>query len=415
MKSILTSLLLISSLAASVAASGYEAAIAYFDRERTVAISSSDRQNYLVVDPDIWKYARPDLDDVRLYDGQAKVPYAILALNGGSSTQDSPARILNLGKVAGRTEFDLDVGGLAEYDRVRLTLDAKNFINRAQVEGRKSANERSGTDLGHTTLYDFTAEGLGSNSALKFPTSSFPYLHVRLAPGISPAQVKGAFVSNVSETKAVWTSAGSCAAASGSARQSVFGCSRSDGVPLERILFELPPNSVNFNRTVVVSDEKGNELARSSISRVRLTRAGQTVVSEDLALNLNLRSTNRITVTIENGDDTPLPITHVRPLSVERRIYFEPKGKSTLDLYYGDAKLEAPSYDYGKFFQESPDAVVAQPGPAEANSQFTGRPDDRPWSERHNGVLWLAMLLAVALLGGLALRGLKGNPPQGTQ
>jgi hypothetical protein len=71
MKSILTSLLLISSLAASVAASGYEAAIAYFDRERTVAISSSDRQNYLVVDPDIWKYARPDLDDVRLY-GQAQ-------------------------------------------------------------------------------------------------------------------------------------------------------------------------------------------------------------------------------------------------------------------------------------------------------------------------------------------------------
>src|SRR5216683_1596383 len=150
MKSILTALLLASFLASS----GYEAAIGYFSRERSVTISSPDRQNYLIVDADFWKYARPDLADLRLYEG--------------------------------------------------LVLDAKNFIDRAQLQGRKAPNDRSGPDLGSTTLYDFTAEGLGSNSALKFPTSSFPYLHVRLAPGISPNQIKGAFVSNVAETKAAW-------------------------------------------------------------------------------------------------------------------------------------------------------------------------------------------------------------------
>ena len=409
MKSILTALLLASFLASS----GYEAAIGYFSRERSVTISSPDRQNYLIVDADFWKYARPDLADLRLYEGQAQVPYALIKQSGGSSTLDSPARILNLGKAAGQTEFDLDVGGLAEYDRVRLVLDAKNFIDRAQLQGRKAPNDRSGPDLGSTTLYDFTAEGLGSNSALKFPTSSFPYLHVRLAPGISPNQIKGAFVSNVAETKAAWMAAGTCAAASGAPKQSVFTCSVSDGVPLERIVFEMPANAVNFNRTVVVSDEKGSELERGSISRVRISRAGQTVVSESLTLDLNLRTTNQITVAVQNGDDAPLPVAQVRPLSVERRVYFDPKGKSALELYYGDAKLEAPSYDYGKFFQQSSDVVMAQVGPGEANSQFAGRPDDRPWSERHNGVLWAAMLVAVALLGGLALRGLKtGSPPE---
>ncbi len=409
MKSILTALLLASFLASS----GYEAAIGYFSRERSVTISSPDRQNYLIVDADFWKYARPDLADLRLYEGQAQVPYALIKQSGGSSTLDSPARILNLGKAAGQTEFDLDVGGLAEYDRVRLVLDAKNFIDRAQLQGRKAPNDRSGPDLGSTTLYDFTAEGLGSNSALKFPTSSFPYLHVRLAPGISPNQIKGAFVSNVLETKAAWMAAGTCAAASGAPKQSVFTCSVSDGVPLERIVFEMPANAVNFNRTVVVSDEKGSELERGSISRVRISRAGQTVVSESLRLDLNLRTTNQITVAVQNGDDAPLPVAQVRPLSVERRVYFDPKGKSALELYYGDAKLEAPSYDYGKFFQQSSDVVMAQVGPGEANSQFAGRPDDRPWSERHNGVLWAAMLVAVALLGGLALRGLKaGSPPE---
>ena len=411
MKNLLVTLLTTSLLAVS----GYEASIAYFNRMRAVTVSSADRQNYLVVDAEIWKYARPDLADIRLYDGQTQVPYALITQSGGSSTQDSPAKVLNLGRAAGLTEFDLDVSGLAEYDRVRLQMEAKNFINRAQVEGRKSPNDRSGTDLGSTTLYDFTNEGLGSNFTLKFSAASFPYLHVRLAPGIAPDQVKSAYISNVAETKAAWTSAGMCSTAGGGPKQSAFACSISQGIPLDRIVFDLPASAVNFNRTVVLSTNKGNELARGAISRVRLTRAGQTVLSEELALNVDVPPVSQITVAIENGDDAPLPVAQVRPLSLERRIYFDPKGKSDLALYYGDAKLEAPSYDYGRFFQQSADAVAAVAGSAEANRQFKGRPDDRPWSERHNGVLWLAMLIAVAVLGGLALRGLKANPPSSAQ
>jgi hypothetical protein len=181
-------------------------------------------------------------------------------------------------------------------------------------------------------------------------------------------------------------------------------------MPLERLAFDLPANVVNFNRTVVVSDEKGNELERGSISRVRMNRAGQIVISEDLAIDLYHHRKEQIRITIENGDDAPLPVQQLRPLSIERRVYFDPKGKLALQLYYGDPKLGAPSYDYGKFFQSSPDVGVAQLGPAEANPQFKGRPDDRPWSERHNGILWIAMLVAVALLGGLALRGLTSKP-----
>ena len=43
------------------------------------------------------------------------------------------------------------------------------------------------------------------------------------------------------------------------------------------------------------------------------------------------------------------------------------------------------------------------------NEAYSGRPDDRPWSERHNAVLWLAMILAVAVLAALAIRGLSGS------
>ena len=183
-------------------------------------------------------------------------------------------------------------------------------------------------------------------------------------------------------------------------------------MPVERITFHVPPATVNFNRTVVLSDAGGNEFQRGSISRVRVNRGGQSVTSEDLDIDVYGQSTKQITATIENGDDPALPIELVQPLSVERRLYFDPKGKSSLQLYYGDPKLEAPSYDYGKIFQQAADAVVAELGPAQANPQFTGRLDDRPWSERHGYVLWIAMVLAVIVLGGLALRGLKGPAPR---
>ena len=65
---------------------------------------------------------------------------------------------------------------------------------------------------------------------------------------------------------------------------------------------------------------------------------------------------------------------------------------------------------YAKFFREDPNAARAQLSPETQNAVYTGRPDDRPWSERHKIVLWAALLLAVALLAWLALRGLKSEP-----
>jgi hypothetical protein len=182
-------------------------------------------------------------------------------------------------------------------------------------------------------------------------------------------------------------------------------------MPVERVTFTIPASSVNFNRTVAFSDEHGNEFQRGAISRVRMNRGGQTVTSEDLDIDLYAHAASQITIRIENGDDPALPIQAVRPLSVERRLYFDPKGKSSLQLYYGDSKLEAPTYDYAKFFQPSADAAVAKLGPAQANPQYAGRPDDRPWSERHTFVLWAAMVLAVVVLGALAIKGLKGAAP----
>jgi len=404
--------LLLAVSTAVIAAAVYEPAISYFHQTRSLTVTAPDKQNYAVLDTDVFKHARPDLGDLRILDGQSQIPFVLTRERGGTSTQETQAKILNLGSVGDRTEFDLDTNGFAEYDHVRLQLDAEDFVNNAQIEGRRTLKDASGTKLGTGTLYDFSKENLGSNFTLRFPSASFSYLHVRLAPGIRVDQVRGAYLSSFAETQAVWINAGQCTAGASQPKRSLYQCSIFEGMPVERITFHVPPATVNFNRTVVLSDAGGNEFQRGSISRVRVNRGGQSVTSEDLDIDVYGQSTKQITATIENGDDPALPIELVQPLSVERRLYFDPKGKSSLQLYYGDPKLEAPSYDYGKIFQQAADAVVAELGPAQANPQFTGRPDDRPWSERHSYVLWIAMVVAVIVLGGLALRGLKGPAPR---
>jgi hypothetical protein len=69
--------------------------------------------------------------------------------------------------------------------------------------------------------------------------------------------------------------------------------------------------------------------------------------------------------------------------------------------------LLAPIYDYARFFHVDPAAAQAALGPGAHNDQFAGRPDERPWSERHTVILWSAMIVAVLALAVLALRGLR--------
>jgi hypothetical protein len=386
-----------------------EPAISYFTNVRDVHIAQPDRQNFFLVDEELWTHSRPDLGDLRLYDGEMPVQYAFSEQRAGVSSEEVEAKILNLGSVSGHTEFDLDVGGIAEYDRIRLRLDVHDFVATASVSGGDAPGKAS-VELTPSTLYDFTKEQLGSNSLVKLPTSSFRYLHIRLAPGIRPDQVKGATIYNLREQQAAWTKVGSCAPPQAKKRLTVIACDIPEKVPVNRVLLHVAPAQVNFRRTVSVEDAKGLQVASGDISRVRVNRGGTLVIAEELAINVGT-SSGRLTLTIDNGENPPLSIVGAEPLSLERRIYFDPQGKTALRLYYGDEKLSAPAYDYARFFHLDASPAEAQLAAGAHNAQYAGRPDDRPWSEQHTAILWGAMLLAVLVLAVLALRGLRPQKP----
>ena len=401
-------------VAALSAALTPEPSISYFTNVRDLRISQPASQNYFAVDEEIWNRSRPDLADLRIYDGESQVQYALSEQRGGTSSQEAAAKILNLGSVGGRTEFDLDLfdgstGQIGEYDRIRLSLDAKNFVVTASVAGSNELRANSATQLPPATLYDFTREELGYNSVLKLPPSSFRYLHVKLSDGILPTQVKGASIYNLQETKAVWTSVGSCSSPSQVARTTVISCNAPLHVPVDRIRFQVDPKQVNFRRAVALDASNHGYGGGGEITRVRMNRGGTAVVSEELDVPIVRDRSGQLKITVDNGDNPPLAISGVQLLSVERRVYFDPQGKSLFRLYYGDSKLDSPVYDYARFFKADQAAAKAELEPGSHNPVYSGRPDDRPWSERHKAVMWVAMILAVTVLAGLAVRGLKAK------
>jgi hypothetical protein len=162
---------------------------------------------------------------------------------------------------------------------------------------------------------------------------------------------------------------------------------------------------------VTIQDAAESLVSSGEISRVRVNRGGTLVTHEDLAVNLSGRY-GQITINIDNADNPPLTLSSVQPLTLERRIYFDPGEKSGLRLYYGDPGLAAPIYDYARFLHVDASPAQAQFGPGMHNAEYTGRPDERPWSERHGAVLWSAMIAAVLILSVLALRGLKAGTGQ---
>ena len=71
----------------------------------------------------------------------------------------------------------------------------------------------------------------------------------------------------------------------------------------------------------------------------------------------------------------------------------------------GDFQRVFARYDQDK-------AARGELGPQQANPAYTPPPDTRHWTEKHPWVLYVAMIVAVAVLGGIAVRVFRSTKPQ---
>jgi hypothetical protein len=393
-------------------------ALSYFKYQRPLQAPPGG-QRYVAVDEAIWKNARPDLGDLRLYSGQQEVPYALTVERGSRESDNKDVRVLQQSVVGGKTQFVIDMADVAEYDHIVLKLAAKNFVAHARVEGQEDLHGTQWALLAESILYDLSKEDLGGNSVLRLPLSTYKYLRVTIDGPVKPDDVLGATSEFRQEQKAVWRDVGGAPAVAELPATAARGESSREGkatvltftvpenVPVDRVTLDIDPAQPNFRRSVQVTDDKDAYIGSGEIDRIHMVRSGQKIDSDAHDVGFSAVGHKTIKVIIHNSDDPPLKLTSARLQQLERRIYFDAPATGQVTLYYGDEKLEPPVYDYAKLFLLAKDAAPAQPGGETANAGYTGRPDERPWTEKHPAVLWIAIVAAVLVLGAIALRSMK--------
>jgi hypothetical protein len=403
--------------------------IQYFRYERPLAGPAAKAgQTCVVLDAGTFAHAAPELTDVRLYRTDTASPietaYAIRAAAQVEAKRPELA-LLNLGRKGSQTVFDAAMPE-GQYGDVSLHITAKNFIATVAVTGSQTEAGTEGTELGMYTIFDLSGQKLGRSMVLHLPESNFRYLYFSIAGPLKAADVVGLSVERL-PAKQQYVTVADTNQVTQKEKETVVQFTVPAKVPVERVEFIVGAAPANFSREVKVKaqpvlageqrmDTEPPAPAESSGTLLRLhaTQNGHRIDEEDLAVAAPWASLagagSQWTVTVDNGDDAPLAITDVKLEMEQQTLCFDAVAAARYALYYGDASLSAPQYDYAKLFAPEKDADVAALGPEAANPEYQARPDGRAFTERHPALLWVALVLVVIVLGLVALRTAKEAP-----
>lgn len=398
--------------------------IRYFQFERPVVKpAQSAGQTCAVVDPGVFAHASFGLADLRLYQGVAETPYLLRSAAPVASTTQNLS-LLNLGKSGNQTVFDAAMPA-GSYSDVELAIAGRDFLATVTVTGSQTETGTARTRLGAFTIFDLTQQRLGRSTVLHLPQSDFRFLHFQIAGPIAPDNVTGLSVMRTPASQPKYLTVTQTATVTQKGRDSVFSLTVPARTPADRIVFVPGPQPPSFSRDVLVkvmplarppaddSTEPPQPITESdNILRVHRVEDGHKIDEEHLAVDapqVDFDSPATWTVTIENGDNAPVAMASVRIEMTERDLCFDAAAGAAYTLYYGDNVLAAPQYDYATLFVPAANASAAQLGAEIANPAHQPRPDERPFTEKHPELLWMALILVMVLLGMVAIRSVKAT------
>ncbi|MBS1801991.1 MAG: DUF3999 family protein [Acidobacteria bacterium] len=404
--------------------------IRYFRYQRPLTnIPAQPQQACLVVDPSLFAHAASGLADVRLYRDRIEAPYLIQKSGPAIQSVVQNIAALNLGVRSRRIVFDSAMPEGA-YSDLQLNISAHDFIATVDVAGSQQQGGPA-TKVGTYTIFDLSRQRLGRSTVLHLPTSDFRYLHFSVSGPLHPEDVGGISLGQVSTAKPAYVTVAESHESTRKDRSTLIEFTVPANVPVDRVVFSAPEQPANFSRDVTINveevstrprDEAALPLptytSRGNLLRVHTTQADHKIDLESMDVTTGravFGGPSRWVITIDNGDDAPLVPSMVRLEMFERDICFQ-SAPGEYALYYGDTALSAPRYDLAQFTVIHPqDAARVSAGAEQPNPQLQSRPDDRPFSERHPALLWIALAVVIALLGLIALRTARSQTPPSSE
>jgi hypothetical protein len=383
--------------------------------------------------PEVLDASLPDLRDLRVVvHGNEEIPFVIKTNQGSVSRVPLQVRLYNRTCVADReSTITADFGKKELKNRVRVMTPGTNFRRKVRVEGSDNGETwmtvREGAFLFRIQHADAKSQAYEGN-VVSFPDNDLRYLKITVC---NAEDDKGALeITDVKAFKHVRTPA-ETVAVSVMSTETVQEKRRTDitldlgyrNLPLHELKVDF--SDPNFLRTVAVwgRDQETRVVRRVVEDSAALERTvqepwskviGGTIhrfsaeKSADESLSLNLRRTKfrYLQIRIENRDDPPLSFTGARVFRLAQTLEFPTAAGGHYDVLTGYAKAIAPVYDLGHYIDRlRPQGVAhATLGKIRPNPLHTRTERTIPWSERHEEILWLALLAMAAALGFLVYR-----------
>ena len=355
--------------------------------------------------------AARDWADLRVIDEAAReVPYVLEARDARERREWRAARLLDPGFVPGQySQAVLDLGfDPAVHNAVDLELGGLEDVQ-AGLQIAVSDDGRSWQIAAESVpIFRLRETARGERTDATYPASRSRYVRLRILEGSRQVAITSARVAHEVVTPAERAPAGVALASApqdGQSNESVW-ISAGDGA--ERRVAEIRFETSALQLSRVVAVETADEHARWR--RVATGEIRRVPGSADWRLSIQFPEAvgRRWRVTVRNGDDPPVPDLVPALYATPRRVVFRQEPGRTYRLIYGHARPDPPRYDLARL--TSPEVLVAA-APASLGAPVVneGFVDATPWTERHPAMVWVAVAVAVLLLGAMALRTLRSS------
>lgn len=371
-------------------------------QEAPVAVVNIDRGIYI--------NSQPGLADLRVVSGQGEVPYVLERMSGSRQhTEVSSNEPLNQGVTAsGDLELTVDVGTGQRHNGIRLATTRVNFRQRVGVatsdDGRAWTRVR---DDGY--IFDFSQdEQHVSVLEVGYPVSTRRYVRLTVYGWNDPKAVEQAWITL---DKNEFPVRDAMATLKADPRQEAktqstlytwdLGVS---GLPYDQL--SLAVDAPAFERAATVEISQDGKDWRSLANGV-LSRFGS---EESLTIELPESHDRYLRLRIYNRDDQPIAVKTATLSVVRSHLKFKPAAGASYWLYYGNAEAHAPSYDLrDQLAREGPlPETMILAGPEESSPAYREKPPaPKPWSEQHQGILYITLALAVVSMGVVTVRFLR--------
>jgi hypothetical protein len=413
---ILSLMLALAALGASAVSTDLPSAWRSWRYSRAVESPRADALNYVILDREVFSHSENQLADLRVINdlGQ-ELPFEVRSqITPPPQPVKLAATLRENSFVPGQfTQVVLDLGEHASFhNSVRVQTTESDFINWVEVAASDDAHQWRIVNA-RAPISRFRKENLEGNQAVRYSENNARYLRVRIQESAHNFEVTGLEVfsspaiatESPAERGALLTALllPNLKAASSQTQWTVdLGAA---AIPIARFNFETTqPEFYRAVRLLNSIDQKewqsvgGGEIHRFAVN-------GKT--EESLGVKCYEMWGPRFwRVEVLNANDAPLAEVRLSLTMPLRFVLFHPVQNRSYRLIYGNFRATSPQYDLARTLHIEANEVMAhlELGAEEATSNYA---DPRPFTERHPNLLWIALGVAIVLLGYAALRALR--------